>query len=238
MPHSNSEFEVIIIGSGVAGALCACRLAGTRARILILEAGDNSISDVQRVQFHRTWDVAPAKSWNTPYLGHPKAAFFPSPGMDDKTYFEQAATNPQQTNIFRGYYHRMVGGTTWAWRGNMPRMVPNDFRLKSVYGLNDVPDWPITYDDLESWYCEAERELGVSGNDEEWNNLLGANRSHPFPMPGIPKSYSDQLAIKALGHAEIKLQDHTFHPKFITTAQARNTRPYDGRSACEGNRFI
>src|SRR5215204_504085 len=83
----------------------------------------------------------------------------------------------------------MLGGTTWTWRGNTPRMIPSDFRLKTLYGLADVPDWPISYDDLEHWYCEAERDLRV----------------------------------------------HKFHPKLVTTPQARNSRPYDGRSACEGN---
>jgi glucose dehydrogenase len=236
MPTSSPEYDVVIIGSGVAGALCATRLADTDARILILEAGENSVSDVQRGQFHRVWDVAPSKSWNTPYLGLPGSNFYPSPSTSgDRTYFEQDAPNPQDTNVFKGYYHRMLGGTTWAWRGNSPRMIPSDFRLKTLYGLADVPDWPISYDDLEHWYCEAERELGVSGDDDEWDGLHGASRSCQFPMPAIVKSYSDRLAIKALGHPEIDLGGHKYHPKLVTTPQARNSRPYDGRSACEGN---
>ena len=33
------EFDVVIIGSGVAGALAGYRLAQNRARVLVLEAG-------------------------------------------------------------------------------------------------------------------------------------------------------------------------------------------------------
>ena len=35
--------------------------------------------------------------------------------------------------------------------------------------------------------------------------------------------------------AEIKLGDETYKPHLVTTPQARTTRPYDGRPACEGN---
>jgi choline dehydrogenase-like flavoprotein len=35
--------------------------------------------------------------------------------------------------------------------------------LKTLYGRGR--DWPLSYEDLESYYCEAEAELGVSGMD-------------------------------------------------------------------------
>jgi choline dehydrogenase-like flavoprotein len=235
MESKSPEYDVVIIGSGVAGALCASRLVDTKARILILEAGDNGLGGFQREQFHRVWEVALTKSWNTPYLESPNRNYYPSPGNNDVMYFDQKDTSTNGTGLFKGYYQRMLGGTTWSWRGNTPRMIPNDFRLKSVYGLNDVPDWPISYDDLEHWYCDAEYELGVSGDNDEWNGLLGASRSRQFPMPAIVKSFSDQLAIKALGHADITLGGQRYHPKHISTPQARNSRPYDGRPACEGN---
>src|SRR5262249_22235936 len=44
----------------------------------------------------------------------------------------------------------------------LPRFVPNDFKMKSQYG--QLADWPIEYRDLNSWYGEAEKELGVSAD--------------------------------------------------------------------------
>ena len=79
----------------------------------------------------------------------------------------------------------MVGGSTWVWRGNTPRFIPSDFRLRTKYGVGR--DWPLDYDELEPWYSEAERELGVSGNHDELNGLFGARRSKPFPMRGIQR---------------------------------------------------
>ena len=47
------DFDVIIVGSGVAGAIAAWKLATyDDYRILILEAGDNGINEGQRVEFH------------------------------------------------------------------------------------------------------------------------------------------------------------------------------------------
>jgi choline dehydrogenase-like flavoprotein len=48
-------------------------------------------------------------------------------------------------------------------------MLRADFEMKTRYGGGpDFPpamvDWPISYDDLEPWYCDAEREMGVAGS--------------------------------------------------------------------------
>src|SRR5438105_3434178 len=152
-----ADYNVVIIGSGVAGALCAAGLAGDGRKILILEAGKNGFGVAQREQFHRVWDPVPGKSWNTPYLKQESMQFYPSPpGTDTTSYFDQPdAVDPDKSlKTFKSYYQRMEGGTTWAWRGNTPRMLPNDFRLKSLYfsagapdGAN-VADWPITYEDM------------------------------------------------------------------------------------------
>lgn len=241
-----ADYDVIIVGSGVAGALCAAELSGKGKKILILEAGKNGLGAVQREQFHRVWDQTPGKSWNTPYLKLPGIQFYPSPaGTDFKTYFDQPnVKDPKADSLktFKGYYHRMEGGTTWAWRGNVPRMLPNDFKLKTLYfpdgapdGAN-VPDWPITYEDMARWFLKAEYELGVSGNLEEWEPLTPRN-GEKFPMDGQPKSYSDKVFIERLkkNPITIKLAGENLTPTIITMAQARNTRPYDGRAACEGN---
>jgi len=49
--------------------------------------------------------------------------------------------------------------------------------MKTLYGQG--VDWPITYDDLEPFYGEAENEIGVAGDSAL---DLGSPRSTPFPM--------------------------------------------------------
>lgn len=241
-----ADYDVVIIGSGVAGALCASELAEPGSKILVLEAGLNGLGVAERERFHRIWDQTANKSWNTPYLRQPGIEFYPSPaGTDTKIYFDQPEAvipQPDSLKTFKGYYQRMLGGSMWAWRGNTPRMHPNDFKMKSLYfpqGAADnanVVDWPLTYEDLAPYYLRAEKELGVSGNAEEWEPL-SPRFGNDFPMPGQPKSYSDKYLIDKLAAnpVTVDLEGEVLTPKLITMAQARNTEPYDGRPACEGN---
>ena len=237
--HGTYDFDVVIIGSGVAGALAAWKLAtyDDDYRILILEAGDNGINEGQRVEFHHAMDRQGNRGdMFAPYLELQSRRTVPSPEKASspkpppgQPFAEKYYDYGETTDTFRAGYTRLVGGSTWTWRGNCPRFLPTDFRLKKTYGVGR--DWPIDYDDLEDYYVEAERELGVSGNHDELDGLFGAHRSRPFPMPGQALSYSDQL-VKARIEGK-NVGDTTI--RVTTTPQARNSEPYDGRPACEGH---
>ncbi len=229
-----SEYEVVIVGAGVAGALCAWKLAELgHGSILLLDAGDNGITHGQRILFHHTMDVQGHRGNPfAPYEGLESRLWAPEPvksqsGFDEEYY--DYSEEAKKKDPFKAGYNRMVGGSTWSWRGNTPRMVPNDFALKTVYGQGR--DWPIGYAELEPWYCQAEWELGVSGNHDELDGLHGAYRSRPFPTTGIPPSYSDGRIKARLINAAVRGTP----VRVVTTPQARNSAPYDGRPACEGH---
>src|SRR5262249_58097073 len=79
---------------------------------------------------------------------------------------------PQFTgDKFKSFYERLVGGSTWHWQGIHVRMVPNDFAMKTLYGKG--VDWPLSYDDLERWYVEGEREMGVAGDNKSGGTIFG-----------------------------------------------------------------
>ena len=69
------------------------------------------------------------------------------------------------------------GGGSNCWFGTTPRMTPEDFRLQSTHGQGR--DWPITYDDLERFYCDAEDLIAVSGDSTAGPH----RRSRPYPLP-------------------------------------------------------
>jgi choline dehydrogenase-like flavoprotein len=115
------------------------------------------------------------------------------------------------------------------WGANIPRLVPDDFRLRSVHGPvegSSLVDWPISYDDLEPYYTKVERELGASG-------LAGASpvegwRSEPYPNPPVDSTRYGRLfaeAMAKLGHATQPIP------------HAMTTRPYRGRPAYNYNGF-
>lgn len=68
------------------------------------------------------------------------------------------------------------GGGSNCWWACTPRFLPNDLRLRSAYGVGD--DWPITYEDLEPFYEEAEEIMAVSGPRE-----TPYPRRRPYPQP-------------------------------------------------------
>lgn len=70
------------------------------------------------------------------------------------------------------------GGGTNCWFAQTPRLHPSDFKTRSLYGVAD--DWPITYEDLEPFYCEAEDIMSVSGDP---GMEVMFPRSKPYPQP-------------------------------------------------------
>src|ERR1700746_2565090 len=70
------------------------------------------------------------------------------------------------------------GGGTNCWWAQTPRLGPNDFRLKSKYGVGE--DWPLSYEELEPYYLAAEQIMLVAGPVD-----LGQRypRSGPYPQP-------------------------------------------------------
>lgn len=151
------------------------------------------------------------------------------PNLHAETHSDQGYFQVNKETPFKSGYLRRVGGSTWHMLGNMPRHLPADFRLKSLYGVG--VDWPIDYNELERWYCDAETELGVAGDHNELNGLHGAHRSRPFPMSKIWPAYGDLVVAKAVRGLDFLDTAVTLS----TTPQARNSRPYDGRPACAGN---
>src|SRR5439155_9137537 len=58
-----------------------------------------------------------------------------------------------------------------------------------------LADWPIAYGDLEPFYADAERLVGVAGDASA--NPYAAWRSGPYPMPPGPPMYGATLSTAA-----------------------------------------
>ena len=226
------DFDVVIVGAGVAGSLLAYDLAGKGRSVLVLEAGPRLGSRQHHTD--RFYQVD-AKVPGSPWPHEPEAN---SPGVLDLlgSWQDGGRNHMHQTGPmpFGSTYERVEGGTGNHWQGVAPRLIPNDFRMSSEYGGPEgAPDWPISYDDLETWYQKAEEMLGVSGDHKEWKSYLQAKRSKSFPMPAIPNSHMDQVVSKILKKNGSSLGGKKV--KMMTLPQARNSVGYDGRPPCMGN---
>jgi choline dehydrogenase-like flavoprotein len=112
-------------------------------------------------------------------------------------------------------FSNTFGGGSTCWWACTPRMLPEDFRLRSTYGV--ARDWPLTYDDLEEYYFRAETIMAVSGPAD------GAPfpRSRPYPLP--PHRFTDPD----------RLFKRHFPDRFFQQPSARPTRALaSGRPRC------
>lgn len=71
-----------------------------------------------------------------------------------------------------------LGGGTNCWFAQTPRFHPTDFRMRSLYGV--AQDWPMSYEELDPYYTQAELKMSVAGAEEMARVLP---RSTPFPLP-------------------------------------------------------
>jgi choline dehydrogenase-like flavoprotein len=204
--------DVVIVGSGVAGALIAYELARAGASVLMLEAGPR----IDRADIVENYRKNPAKSdYMAPY---PASRNAPHPRGDNSYLILKGS----DAGAYSQQYIRAVGGTTWHWAAACWRFLPNDFRLRSLYGVGR--DWPIGYADLEPHYFRAEQELGVSGPNDGTD--LGSPRAQPYPMDHLPLSYNDQRFADVINGAGFKV---------VSEPVARNSRSYDDRPSCCGS---
>ena len=189
------ETDVCIVGSGISAAMVAERLARTTsAKILVIEAGDDTVPLAQRAAARERFLRYNENPWGRDHLE----------GYD--------VEGPLQSRSMQ------VGGLAMHWGAVTPRFSPEDFKQHSLYGVGT--DWPITYEDLDPFYQEAEELMGVAG--EQGPEDLDP-RGKPFPLPAIPLTYNLELLKKWASSAGIAMWSQP---------AAKNSIAYRGRPPC------
>lgn len=90
-------------------------------------------------------------------------------------------------------YNIGFGGGTNCWWAQTPRMSETDLKLYSTYGVG--ADWPLTYDEIEPYYCDAEDIMQIAGPNELTRRYP---RSRPFPQAPHHISSADKLMMAAM----------------------------------------
>ena len=189
------EADVCVIGSGISAAMVADKLAReTKKTIVVVEAGDDALPMAARGGARERFLGYGENPWPNDHLD----------GLD--------VDGPLQSRSM------LVGGLAMHWGGVTPRFAPDDFRHRTIFGVGD--DWPISYDDLDPFYQEAEELMGVAG--EQGPRAMDP-RSKPFPLPALPLTYNLGL-----------LKEWASKAGIATWSQpsAKASAAYRGRPAC------
>ena len=223
MTSTGRDFDAIVIGSGPGGSAAAEVLTAAGWSVLIVERGRNHLidpSDPDRLGGDFSNDEL--KFMDRHFLG-------PDPFLEPRTFRREGWEGDHEHVGDVNNIPATVGGGGVHADGKLPRFLEEDFRLRSTRGPMEgaaVEDWPLDYDELEPYYAEAERAVGVAGDAQA--NPFAARRSGPYPMPpGAPMyaSLVTSVAAERLG----------YHPYAAPTGA--NSVPYDGRPACNNCGF-
>jgi choline dehydrogenase-like flavoprotein len=155
MPQTN-HYDVIIIGTGAGGGTLAYRLAPSGKRVLLLERGD--------------------------YVPREKANWNPRAVNVEGLYQTKEVWKDGEGKPLHPHTNYYVGGNTKFFGAALFRLRREDFaEIRHKGGLS--PAWPISYDDLEPYYSQAEALYHVHGRRGE--DPTEPPASGPYPHPPV-----------------------------------------------------
>jgi choline dehydrogenase-like flavoprotein len=151
------ERQVVVIGSGPAGAAAARELSQNGIPVTMLEAG----SAFQGGLLLR--------------LGA-RNLYRRIPPLQQEA--EHSVSGDPRTQC---YVKFAPGGLSNNWTGAVPRFAPEDFTEGER--LHERFRWPITYSDLVPYYEKIEQSLEISADPRDVPQLPGGHVSYPSRIP-------------------------------------------------------
>jgi choline dehydrogenase-like flavoprotein len=188
---TSKKFDAIIVGSGITGGWAAKEFTERGLNTLMIERG--------RVVEHRKDYLAEGKgAWefnNRTKVDNLLVEQQQSIQKDcyayhdgTKHFFGNDRDLPYTTakgTDFRWIRANQLGGKSLLWHRQSYRMCPDDFLANKRDGFGN--DWPLRYEDLHELYGYVEKFAGISGNNDNLENLPNGEFLPPFEMNGPEK---------------------------------------------------
>jgi choline dehydrogenase-like flavoprotein len=150
------RYDVIVIGSGAGGGTLVHHLAPSGKRILLLERGG--------------WLPREPQNWLA------QDVFVDGRYVSPDTWYHD------DLSPFQPQAHYFVGGATKLYGAALYRLRKEDFgELRHHDGIS--PAWPVSYDEIEPYYTQAEQLYQVHGARGE--DPTEPRSSAPYPFPAV-----------------------------------------------------
>lgn len=219
-----TEYDAIVVGSGISGGWAAKELSEKGLRVLLLERGRN----IEHIKDYVNATKAP---WEYPHRGGRTQEMerrYPVlkrdyPLNEKNLDFwvkdeESPYTEARRFDWFRGYH---VGGRSLMWGRQSYRLSDLDFTANARDGV--AADWPIRYADIAPWYDHVERFAGIAGTKEGLPQLPDGQFQPAMPLNCGEEKVAAALAKSSLGR----------NRRIIPGRVANLTQPLPGRSPCQ-----
>lgn len=200
---NQTEFDAIVVGTGISGGWAAKELCEKGLKTLVLERG-------RMISHPDSYTTANMDSWEFPFGGEPTVEDIKQQEKQHRTgyvtdrghshYFVNDLKHPyNETKRFdwiRGYH---VGGRSLMWGRQSYRLSDFDFKANAKEGI--AVDWPIRYKDIAPWYDYVENYIGVSGEnlglpqlpDGQFLKPMELNCVETHLKESIGNNYDDRL---------------------------------------------
>ncbi|MFA0964096.1 GMC oxidoreductase [Roseivirga sp. BDSF3-8] len=218
-----TEYDAIVIGSGISGGWAAKELTEKGMKTLLLERGKN-------IEHIKDYESARKNPWDIPHRGKVPQEMIKEHPVLRRDYVlneqnpgfwvhekESPYVEEKPFDWYRGYH---VGGRSLMWGRQSYRLSPMDFEANAKDGI--AVDWPIRYEDVAPWYDKVERFSGINGSRENLPQLPDGEFLPPMEMTCVEKDVAKRI------------RDHYNDARRMIIGRSANlTAPLEGRYQCQ-----
>ena len=190
---TQEKVDAVIVGAGASGSVFAAALAKAGKKVVVMDNGPD----------WKTSDLISSDIWGRRIK--PAGAPFILEGKHPVSMGAQGGWG--------------VGGAALHYFANFPRLLPNDFRIRSEHSR--AHDWPISYEEVAPFYDKVAQDIGVSGDANAEG--LWRPKGQPYPMPPMKTFRNGQVWLKGFEANGIRM---------VPAAVGMNSTEFKGRAAC------
>lgn len=213
-----TNFDAIVVGSGITGGWAAKELTEKGLKTLVLEAGRPIIPEQDYVEHVPQWEVKFRGMGDRRRLAENQPIQSTCYACDEWSakFFVNDKENPYTTDPgkpFRWIRGRQVGGRSITWGRQSYRWSDLDFGANLRDGI--AIDWPIRYADIAPWYDYVEDFVGISGEALGLSQLPDSRFLPPMELNCVERFVRGEVAkhfggerVLTIGRCAILTQDH------------------------------